>query len=150
MRAESLKICPFCAPEGSRTPNPQLRSLPEALQGAVAAGILGCGSVILGAAQASGHLLTDVVARGAGSSLAEAAAERVRALRAAGQHVPGYGHPLHKQQDPRVERLLGVAEQAGYGGRHAAAARALERVLPELTGKALAMNVSAAIAAVPR
>src|SRR6188768_2989236 len=36
---------------------------PEALQGAVAAGILGCGSVILGAAESAGRLLADVVAR---------------------------------------------------------------------------------------
>jgi citrate synthase len=126
---------------------------PEALQGAVAAGILGCGSVILGAAEASGRLLADVIARASDkpvfdAALLEVAAERVREERAARRPVPGYGHPLHKERDPRVDRLLGVAEQTGCAGRHIQAARAVESVLPDIIGKPLAMNVSAAIAAV--
>lgn len=125
-----------------------LAAAPEALQGAVAAGILGCGSVILGAAETAGHLLSSVVARAASSSMAEAAAERVREERSAKRHVAGYGHPLHKERDPRVDRLFGVAERVGSAGQHIEAARAVERALPEVTGKALAMNVSAAIAAV--
>lgn len=128
-----------------------LAAAPEALQGAVAAGILGCGSVILGAAETSGRLLSEVVARVTdqpGASLAEVAAERVREERAARRPVAGYGHPLHKERDPRVDRLLAVAEEAGTTGRHIEAARAVERVLPEIIGKPLAMNVSAAIAAV--
>jgi len=132
-----------------------LAAAPEALQGAVAAGILGCGSVILGAAESAGRLLADVVARapaapvGApGAALSALAEERVREERAAKRPVPGYGHPLHKESDPRVERLLSIAEQAGSSGRHIEAARAVERALVAVTGKQLAMNVSAAIAAV--
>lgn len=125
-----------------------LAAAPEALQGAVAAGILGCGSVILGAAEASGRLLADVVARSSERPLTEVALERVREERAARRHVAGYGHPLHKSSDPRVERLIQVAESAGLKGKHVAAARAIEAALPEVTGKSLAMNVSSAIAAV--
>jgi citrate synthase len=47
-----------------------------------------------------------------------------------------------------VERLFQVAAQAGLAGQHAAAARAVESVLPGIIGKALAMNVSVAIPAV--
>jgi citrate synthase len=125
-----------------------LAAAPEALQGAVAAGILGCGSVILGAAEASGRLLADIVEKSAESSLAEVAEARVREERAARRPVAGYGHPLHKERDPRVDRLLAVAQAAGTSGQHIEAARAVERVLPVVTGKQLAMNVSAAIAAV--
>jgi citrate synthase len=126
-----------------------LAAAPEALQGAVAAGILGCGSVILGASEAAGRLLADVVARAAGApSLDEAARAAARALVDARRPVPGYGHPLHKARDPRAERLLEIAERAGAAARHVEAARAVARVLPELTGKPLAMNVSGAIPAV--
>ena len=126
-----------------------LAAAPEALQGAVAAGILGCGSVILGAAEASGRLLADVVAGATqGATLDEVAGARVREERAAKRPVAGYGHPLHKARDPRVDRLLAVAAQAGCAGQHIEAARAIERALPGIIGKPLAMNVSSAIAAV--
>ena len=126
-----------------------LAAAPEALQGAVAAGILGCGSVILGAAEAAGRLLADVIARAAGApSLDEAAQAAVRAELAGGRAVPGYGHPLHKARDPRAERLLEIAAEVGSAARHVEAARAVERALPGLTGKPLVMNVSGAIPAV--
>jgi citrate synthase len=125
-----------------------LAAAPDALQGAVAAGILGCGSVILGAAESAGRLLSELVARAPGLELNLAAAERVRQERAARRPIAGYGHPLHKQSDPRVQRLFEIAEQSGLVGPHIEAARAVERVLPEIIGKPLAMNVSAAIAAV--
>lgn len=121
---------------------------PEALQGAVAAGLLGCGSVILGAAESAGALLADVVARSRESSLEAAAAVAVGELRAARRPVPGYGHPLHKGEDPRATRLFAVATEAGLPDAHRRAARQIEAVLPAITGKQLVMNVSAAIPAV--
>lgn len=125
-----------------------LAAAPEALQGAVAAGILGCGSVILGASQAAGELLEAVVSRAANSSLDSAAHDLVREYREAKRSIPGYGHPLHKGYDPRARRLFEVASAAGTHGRYAEAALAVERVLPEITGKKLTMNVSGAIPAV--
>lgn len=126
-----------------------LASAPEALQGAVAAGILGCGSVILGAAETAGQLLQKIVSRAAGAATIETAAtEVVRQYLASGRQIPGYGHPLHKGRDPRAARLIEVAEEVGSIGRYAEAARAVERVLPGLTGKRLVMNVSGAIPAV--
>lgn len=122
---------------------------PEALQGAVAAGILGCGSVILGAAQDAGHLLNEVVTRAeSGADVTAAAESVVSAHLKAGRSVPGFGHPLHKGFDPRARRLLEVATQAGTYARYAKAGLAVEAVLPKITRKALALNVSGAIAAV--
>jgi citrate synthase len=124
-------------------------SAPEALQGAVAAGILGCGSVILGAAENAGQLLHQVVDRVAtASTLEAAAADVVRKYLASGRSIPGYGHPLHKGHDPRASRLLRISQEAGTSGRYAEAANAVERALPGLTGKQLALNVSGAIPAV--
>jgi citrate synthase len=54
-----------------------LAAAPEALQGAVAAGILGCGSVVLGSAEAAGRLFAEIQARTAGRSVREACLEVV-------------------------------------------------------------------------
>ncbi len=122
---------------------------PDALQGAVAAGILGCGSVILGASETAGRLFADVAARvDAGEALDHVAADTIRTLKAERRAIPGYGHPLHKASDPRVDRLIAVAAQAGASLRFVEIARALEKAIPAITGKELRMNVSAAIPAV--
>lgn len=122
---------------------------PDALQGAVAAGILGCGSVILGASETAGRLFADVAARvDAGEALDEVAAATIRSLKENRQAIPGYGHPLHKANDPRVDRLIEVAAEAGADLRYVRIAQALERVIPDIVGRELRMNVSAAIPAV--
>jgi len=126
-----------------------LAAAPEALQGAVAAGILGCGSVILGAAEAAGRFLAEILQRQDGGATAEAAVTAVvREYRAAGRAIPGYGHPLHKDHDPRALRLFAIATEAGGAGRHIALAQRIEELLPQLVGKPLKLNVSGAIPAV--
>lgn len=126
-----------------------LAAAPEALQGAVAAGILGCGSVVLGSAEAAGRLFTEIAAQMPGSADFETAVTTiVGQYRAAGRPIPGYGHPLHKQADPRARRLFQVASEAGSSGQHAEIAHTVERLLPQLIGRPLAINVSGAIPAV--
>jgi citrate synthase len=127
-----------------------LAAAPDAIQGAVAAGILGCGSVILGASETAGRLFLriDAVAREKALPLADAAAQVVREMRASRQPIPGYGHPLHKARDPRVARLFAVAAELGTPGHFVRIAEAVESVLPGITGKDLRLNVSAAIPAV--
>ena len=125
-----------------------LAAAPEALQGAVAAGLLGCGSVILGASEAAGRLFDEIAERvKAGEAVADAARAVVAAYRAVRRPIPGYGHPVHKQRDARAEALLGLAADLGIAGTYTAVARAVEAVLPEVTGKDLRMNVSGAIPA---
>jgi citrate synthase len=126
-----------------------LAAAPEALQGAVAAGLLGCGSVVLGSAEAAGRFLAEIARRiGEGQETDAAAAALVREYRAERRAIPGFGHPLHKRSDPRAERLLAIAQEVGATASHARAARAVERLLPELIGKPLVLNVSGAIPAV--
>jgi citrate synthase len=121
---------------------------PAALQGAVAAGVLGCGAVILGAADLCRALLDDVLARtDAGVSIDAAAVEVARAYREGRKPIPGYGHPLHKPVDPRAERMIALAREKGVAGRAVEAAAALTKAVAEVWGKALPMNVSMAIAA---
>ena len=121
---------------------------PDALQGAVAAGILGCGSVILGASETAGRLFAEVNEEAGTGDLRAAAQRVVTKYREAGKPIPGYGHSLHKQRDPRVDRLFAVAREAGTSLRFVEIAEAVEQVIPGIVGKELKLNVSAAIPAV--
>jgi citrate synthase len=122
---------------------------PEALQGAVAAGILGSGSVILGASETAGRLFDEVAARvDAGATLEDAAVAVVRSWREAKRAIPGYGHPIHKRRDPRVDALFDVARAHGANLRYVEIAEAVERAIPAVVGRDLKLNVSAAIPAV--
>jgi len=122
---------------------------PDAMQGAVAAGVLGCGSVVLGSSETAGRMYSEIDAKVAsGSKVAAAALEVMQAWRAAGRQIPGYGHPLHKERDERVGALFAVARDAGTDLRFIAIAEAAEALLPEVLGKPLKLNVSGAIPAV--
>ncbi len=126
-----------------------LAAAPEALQGAVAAGILGCGSVVLGSAEAAGRFFNEVARQAeTGTPLDDAIAAIVKGYRAERRAIPGYGHPLHKAADPRATKLLDIAVAAGCAGGHVALARRTEQLLPTLVGKPLMLNVSGAIPAV--
>jgi citrate synthase len=122
---------------------------PDAMQGAVAAGILGCGSVVLGSSETAGRMFVEVDAKvRAGAALDAAVREVTQAWRASGRTIPGYGHPLHKERDERVGALFDVARAAGTDLRFVAIAEAVEALLPETLKKALKLNVSGAIPAV--
>ena len=122
---------------------------PDAMQGAVAAGILGCGSVVLGASETAGRMYSEIDAQvQTGAAIEVAALAVAKAWRAAGKSIPGYGHPLHKERDERVGALFDVARAAGTDLRFVAIAEAVEAVLPEVLKKSLKLNVSAAIPAV--
>jgi citrate synthase len=122
---------------------------PESLQGAVAAGILGCGPVILGTAESCARLLEEAQERVNSGTAAEAVARDIaRDLRASGAKVPGFGHPVHRPLDPRAERILELADARGVSGPYVRLARLLRESLAEAWGKPLTMNVSMPIAAV--
>ena len=119
---------------------------PGSLQGAVAAGILGCGPVILGTAELCARLLVEAQAKG--GSPQEVALEMAQAIRSAGGKVPGFGHPVHRPVDPRAERILELADARAVSGPHVALARHFRDAVAIAWGKPLVMNVSMPIAAV--
>jgi citrate synthase len=122
---------------------------PGSLQGAVAAGILGCGPVILGTAEECARLLEDTQAKVIAGATPEAAAEdAARQIRASGARLPGFGHPIHRPVDPRAERILELADARGASGPHVVLARHLRDSAVKAWGKPLVMNVSMPIAAV--
>ena len=113
---------------------------PESLQGAVAAGILGCGPVVLGTAAECAGLLEQAEA--------SSAEDVVRGIHAAGGKVPGFGHPVHGPVDPRAERILELADEHGIARANVQLARQLREAVEREWGKPLTMNVSLPIAAV--
>jgi citrate synthase len=115
---------------------------PGSLQGALAAGILGAGPVILGTSESCARLLEETRASG------RTTREVVEAIHAAGGKVPGFGHPVHKPVDPRAERILELAGERGVSAQNVALARAFREAVHEAWGKPLTMNVAMPIAAV--
>ena len=120
-------------------------SAPEAMQGAVAAGILGVGSLFVGTMEGCAGLLARMLEAEAG---VEAEARAIAAEhRAARTPIPGFGHPLHKPDDPRSIRLFEMAERHGIAGRQIAAIRALSAAIDAAWGKHITINATGAVAA---
>jgi citrate synthase len=122
---------------------------PGSLQGAVAAGILGCGPVILGTAEECARLLAQAQRNVAAG---EDPANETRRI-ARGHHddrikLPGFGHPVHRPVDPRAERILELADEHGVSGPHVELARHLRDSVAATWERPLTMNVSLPIAAV--
>jgi citrate synthase len=119
---------------------------PDFLQGAVAAGLLGCGKVILGTTEIAGAFLRDTQRRIEQDG--EALDDIIARMRDEGRRIPGFGHPLHKPVDPRAQRILSLASDRGVAGTYTKLARDVEEAVTRLWPKPLPMNVSFAIPAV--
>lgn len=124
-----------------------LLGAPESFQGAIAAGLLGVGDRFAGTASECAKLIDKIVAAPAREQRAVAEA-LIKELRQRKKPVPGFGHPIHRQGDPRVPRLIEIAREAGAEGAHINAMLLLEECLEQELGKKLPTNISAAIAAV--
>lgn len=121
-------------------------SAPDSLQGALAAGLLGGGSRFLGVTEDSGAFLHAVVTD-LGDDLPTddagwdaVALEAVQRTKEARRFVPGLGHPVHKQGDPRTPVLLRIAEEEGLRGPHLRLFEAVGRVHDQVLGKRLPLN----------
>jgi len=122
---------------------------PGSLQGAVAAGILGCGPVVLGTSEDCARLLEEAQEKVAsGSAPAAVASDVARKVHASGDKMPGFGHPVHRPLDPRAERILELADARAASGPHVLLARCLRDSVAEAWEKSLPMNVAMPIAAV--
>ena len=120
-------------------------SCPEAVQAAVAAGLLGVGSTFIGTMEGCAKNIEEILAAPEGEAArAKAIAQRVRAAK---QPIPGFGHPHHKPDDPRSPRLIAVAEEAGVPGNHIRALRLLAKEVDAAWGRHLTINATGAIAA---
>jgi citrate synthase len=84
---------------------------PEAMQAAVAAGLLGVGNVFAGGSEQIARVLQGALeGKDANADLQAIAQEIVEDHARRKAPIPGIGHPLHKPIDPRTPVLFGIAE----------------------------------------
>ena len=127
---------------------------PEALQGAIAAGLLGGGSVFLGPVEDTAAFLDEILAKlpdeqssSDEAALEAGAAEAVRAALESGRRIPGLGHPIHKETDPRTPRLYELARATGLAGPHLKLLELVAAAHRAQTGKSLPINGAGAAGA---
>lgn len=124
---------------------------PEAPQAAVAAGLLGAGSVFLGAMQDAAQLLreaADGMAEDAQDGEVAARAKEFTQQRRAARHpMYGLGHNIHVNGDPRIPALRAVSERCGYDGLHWRMLLALEAATADFYPRRLPANTAGAVAA---
>lgn len=125
---------------------------PEALQGAVAAGLLGAGSVFLGSAQNVAEMLLREAAALADDASDDAVRDRAREVvlehRGARKPIGGVGHPIHVNGDPRIPTLAAISRDNGYYGRHWRLMEAIAAVLKEEFGRNLPLNAAGGVGAI--
>lgn len=128
-----------------------LHGAPEALQGALAAGLLGAGSRLVGTIETCATLLKSTISTKAAwteADLSEAAAKVVHQYRAAKSPIPGLGHNIHPTMDPRTARILEIAKECGYFGNHCMLAMALAEQASNILGRPLPLNAPGAKAGI--
>jgi citrate synthase len=124
-------------------------SAPEAIQGAVAAAILGAGSVHLGSSEYCAKMLHDALAKEAKDADLDAVALKTVERRLANnQLIPGIGHGIHTGGDPRAQRLFEVAAETKVYGRNCELLKKIGNIADQKVGKHLPVNVTGAIAAI--
>ena len=122
---------------------------PEALQASVAAGLLGLGSVFVGSIEGSAEMLQNALGLDAPSvgDLKPIAASIVDDYESTGRNIPGLGHPVHKEGDPRSLRLFALAEECGVAGPGVHLLQAIEELLHTRNGKLRPINATGAVGA---
>ena len=120
---------------------------PESLQGAVAAGLLGLGTVFVGTIEGAARLLQEAPAAANEGDVGTISARIVEDFRRRGALIPGLGHPIHKPVDPRAMRLFELAELHGLSGPQVALMQSIGKEAEAQSGRVLPVNVTGAVGA---
>jgi citrate synthase len=120
-------------------------SAPENLQGAVAAGLMAVGSQFVGTMENNALILERLISS---STPEELAREIVLEMKSHREHLPGFGHHLHKPDDPRTIKLLALADrEPELTGTHVKALRLLAATVDDVYEKHITINATGATAA---
>lgn len=121
---------------------------PESIQGAVAAGLLGLGTVFVGTMEGAARFLQEGLRDQPEDADLDAIARRIVAEhRERRAIIAGLGHPVHKPDDPRTVRLFALAREHGVAGRYVDLMERVRREAEEAYGKVLPINATGAIGA---
>lgn len=122
---------------------------PESPIPGLAAGILAHGSVT-GSPRPAAEMIYQAfeLMQREGLSREEAARRTVERLLQERGFVPGFGHPIHKEAEPRAVLLQRKVQELGGWGEKAQLFEAIHQALVERTGKRLPMNLAGMTAAV--
>lgn len=122
---------------------------PESPIPGLAAGILAHGSVT-GSPRPAAEMIYQAfeLMQREGLSREEAARRTVERLLQERGFVPGFGHPIHKETEPRAVLLQRKVQELGAWGEKAQLFEAIHQALLERTGKRLPMNLAGMTAAV--
>jgi citrate synthase len=120
---------------------------PDAWQGAMAAGLLGMGSVVAGSSESAGRYLAELIAAADGGDIEAAVVDSLRDHKVRRMKVAGMGHPQHSGGDPRADRLLEIADNLGISGTYIKTLRMLDKHASTIIERPLPINVSGAIPA---
>lgn len=121
---------------------------PESLQGAVAAGLNGLGTVFVGSIEGAAKVLSEAMPQpDANADFAALARPVVESFKASKRIVPGIGHPFHKPVDPRAPRLVQIARETGFDGPYLKLMAAVADEASRSSGKVLPMNATGTIGA---
>ncbi|PIC64903.1 citryl-CoA lyase [Sporosarcina sp. P13] len=122
---------------------------PEAVQAAVAAGLLGAGSVYLGAMEQVAEMLQDGMERSGNEKSPSELATWILDDRAErGIQLPGFGHPIHRPVDPRTVKLFELAKELGFYKKNSETINEISLQLNERKGKSITLNAVGAIGAI--
>lgn len=130
----------------SSTVSRYLASCGVPIQTAVAGGVLSFGDIHGGAGEQFAQLLQQALATGGEPD--DLARDIVRSHREKRQVLPGFGHPQHPEGDPRVPRLIQIAQETGVFGDHLRLACHIEAELEAVVGREIAMNIDGLLGAV--
>jgi citrate synthase len=121
-----------------------LTSAPESIQGAIASGLLGGGSRFLGVTEDTAQFLSTALAdtvQTRDEADFDGIARRVlEQSRRTGSSVPGLGHPVHKEGDPRTPVIYDIAREEALLGPHLSLLAAIGRMHPNILGRTLPVN----------
>ncbi len=122
---------------------------PEAMQAAVAAGLLGVGNTFAGGSEQIARVLQGALdGKDQSADLEAMAAEIVEDHARRKAPIPGIGHPLHKPIDPRTPVLFAIAEKNGFRGRYIALLELIAAAAAKKFNRTLPINATGAIGAV--